>query len=290
MLAQALAVNGDRDAAGLAARSALAPGKDVPYLVSDMVWPVLAYAGDWSGAEAELRRWTGPEALPARQASARIALSFLLAAQGRAREVRALGLEIRGGKFPELSYWATAMADMLEGNRAAAARSFREAGTNAEAPVVAWLGDQGGAAQMADKLAPGSTEARLFRAVNAWQQGDRETAAAGLRALAAGSGDAGALRYLGEFLCEREAPAEGSVLLGRWLDRTPTAVTLGRFAFRPAMMIALARCQERLGQRPEAFATVERFLSDWRRADPDLPMLVEAKAMQARLGAGATAR
>jgi tetratricopeptide (TPR) repeat protein len=289
-LAQSLAVNGERVAALAEARQVLASEKHIPYFVSDMLWPVLAYAGDWRGTEEELRRWSGPDALPARQASSRSALSFLLTAQGRAREVRALAAEMRGGMAPELSMWASAMAEMLEGDAAAAARSFRESGSPAAAPFVAFLGDLDGAAELARGLAPGSTEADLYRAVESWRRGSADTAIPILRGLISRTDDGGATRWLGEIMCEREGRAEGVDLLVRWLERFPSAVNLGRLAFRPHVTLVLARCQAELGRRPDALATLERFMSDWSRADPGLPMLAEAKALRAGLAAGAGAR
>jgi tetratricopeptide (TPR) repeat protein len=45
-----------------------------------------------------------------------------------------------------------------------------------------------------------------------------------------------------------------------------------------------ALSQERLGDREAAKATIERLLGWWKRADPDLPLLAEAKALCRRLG------
>jgi hypothetical protein len=126
--------------------------------------------------------------------------------------------------------------------------------------------------------------------VDAWKRGNASAAVPVLRGLVARTDDAGALRYLGEILCERGDRAEGAALLQQWLGRFPSAVSLGLFTFRPGTTLLLARCQEALGRDGDASATVERFLSDWSGADPGLPLLAEAKAMRTRLAAVTPAR
>ena len=283
VLAQSLAVNGQRDEAVAAARRVYGFGGAVPFFVSEMVWPVHAYVGDWKQAEDEVRRWTGSDSLPARRMMSLSALSFLLNAQGRAAEIREVAAQLGAGPPPELSVWATAMADLLEGNDAGAARQFREAAGVDGADVVAYLGDLRGADALARELKAGSVPADLHRAVDAWKRGSPTTAIPILREVIARTDDGGATRYLGEILCEGEQPAAGAALLEKWLGRFPSAVSLGMFVFRPRVLIHLAKCQDRLGRRPEARATVQRFLSEWNRADSGLPLLAEAKAMQARL-------
>jgi predicted Zn-dependent protease len=283
VLAQSLAINGQRDEAVAAARRVYGFGGPVPYFVSEMVWPVHAYVGDWKQAEDEVRRWTGSDSLPARRMMSLSALSFLLNAQGRAAEIREVAAQLGEGPPPELSVWAMAMADLLEGNDAGAARQIREAAGVDGAAVVAYLGDLRGADVLARELKAGSVPADLHRAVDAWRRGSPATAVPILREVIARTDDGGAIRYLGEILCEGEQPAAGAALLEKWLGRFPSAVSLGMFVFRPRVLIHLAKCQDRLGRRPEARATVQRFLSEWNRADSGLPLLAEAKAMQARL-------
>ena len=61
-----------------------------------------------------------------------------------------------------------------------------------------------------------------------------------------------------------------------------------RFMFLPVLLHSLALCHEKLGDLPKARERNEEMLRLWVNADPDLPLLAEAKAMQARL-ASATA-
>jgi tetratricopeptide (TPR) repeat protein len=290
VLAQSLAINGERDAAVAAVQQVYDSGREVPYYVSEMVWPVHAYAGGWKRAEAELRRWTGPEALPARKFMAWSALSFLLNAQGRAADVRATEIKLRSGARPEFAGWAAAMAEMLEGQDAKAARSFQKAGGVDGAAVVAYLGDLDGAAVLAQTLNAGSVPADLHRGVDAWKRGNPRTAVPVLQGVISRTNDGGAVRYLGELLCEGENPRQGTELLEAWLQRYPSAVNLGTFIFRPRVLLLVAKCLDRQGRHEEARAKVDRFLSDWSSADPGLPLLAEGKALQARLAAGAGAR
>jgi hypothetical protein len=59
-----------------------------------------------------------------------------------------------------------------------------------------------------------------------------------------------------------------------------------RFTFLPLLLHSLALCHEKLGDLSGAYADVSRLLVVWSTADQDLPLLVEAKAMQARLAQG----
>jgi tetratricopeptide (TPR) repeat protein len=58
---------------------------------------------------------------------------------------------------------------------------------------------------------------------------------------------------------------------------------LGRLLYKKA------QAQERQGDHAGAVATVERMLAMWKRADPDLPMLAETKALCRKLGCKAPA-
>lgn len=53
----------------------------------------------------------------------------------------------------------------------------------------------------------------------------------------------------------------------------------------PRLLQSLALCHEKLGDLEKARAGNEELLRLWAKADPDLPLVIEAKAMQARLAA-----
>jgi hypothetical protein len=47
--------------------------------------------------------------------------------------------------------------------------------------------------------------------------------------------------------------------------------------------VLLARAQLRLGQREEARQTLDRFFDQWQAADPEHPLLAQARAVEAEL-------
>ena len=82
----------------------------------------------------------------------------------------------------------------------------------------------------------------------------------------------------GEDPCVVEALSNGGRFLLLWQFPSTEAY--------PRSLLMLARSLERLGRHQEAATTAERLLALWRHADPDLPLLAEAKALQKRLAAG----
>ena len=56
-----------------------------------------------------------------------------------------------------------------------------------------------------------------------------------------------------------------------------------RIAIQSVLLFQLARCYEKLGAVEKARARNDELLRRWARADPDVPLLAEAKALQARL-------
>ena len=51
------------------------------------------------------------------------------------------------------------------------------------------------------------------------------------------------------------------------------------------MLHSLALCHEKLGDLAKARERNDEMLKRWENADPDIPLLVEAKAMRERLAA-----
>jgi hypothetical protein len=51
----------------------------------------------------------------------------------------------------------------------------------------------------------------------------------------------------------------------------------------PQSLFYMAVALDRLGQGAEAGALLDRLLTLWNDADPDLPLLAEAKGLRARL-------
>ena len=78
----------------------------------------------------------------------------------------------------------------------------------------------------------------------------------------------------------RKAASEYETFLeishSRWLDFNPAVWVLDQYR--------LARVYERLGDTDRARHWYERFLTDWKDADPDIPELIEARKRMAALG------
>lgn len=53
----------------------------------------------------------------------------------------------------------------------------------------------------------------------------------------------------------------------------------------PRSLYLIALAKQRLGNERQAREAIDHLLAIWRRADSDLPLLAEARALQARLGA-----
>jgi hypothetical protein len=64
---------------------------------------------------------------------------------------------------------------------------------------------------------------------------------------------------------------------------------LDRAAHYPRLALVRARAMEQLGRRADAIRELDGVLAFWKNADTDLPLLIEAKAMKAKLGAAPSA-
>jgi tetratricopeptide (TPR) repeat protein len=153
------------------------------------------------------------------------------------------------------------------------------------AAQLAYAGDLEHAAQLAVTLPPGSPRRRTYEAVVRWRQGDR----AGARALLEGVNGYSSVPpivapafLLGELLSEMGEDERAIEALRRY--RTYYFVHLHCAAWEyPKSSFLLARSLDRLGRRDEALSVLNEQLAAWKEADPDIPMLVEARAMQARM-------
>jgi hypothetical protein len=76
-------------------------------------------------------------------------------------------------------------------------------------------------------------------------------------------------------------PSEVAAAVERFHRMWPNWLWRG-WAWSRSLLLA-ARAQERLGQPEEARASVERLLGVLRRADPNLRLLAEARALRDRL-------
>ncbi len=154
---------------------------------------------------------------------------------------------------------------------------------------VAWplalLGDEVGARRLASTAVFTRTGClRLYRAIRSWKAGDREAALARLAAVEL----AASHLYRGEILAELARDREA---IHAFRQYRRGFCPIGQAGWDmladgenyPRSLYLEAAALERLGEREEARKVLGRLLHLWARADPDLPLLAQAKAMRERL-------
>jgi hypothetical protein len=126
----------------------------------------------------------------------------------------------------------------------------------------------------------------------AWGRGSREEARRGLAALS--SQGHVAARFWGPFLFGVLALEGGdcAVAVGEMEKAWNGSIVYpadDRISIQSVLLFRLATCHEKLGDVSKARARNDELLRRWAKADPDVPLLVEAKALQARLTQGGVA-
>jgi eukaryotic-like serine/threonine-protein kinase len=289
MLCQAEVWAGDASAAVEAARRALAAGGG-PETRLDLA-ASLAYAGDLAKADAELRSLAGPGLTPHVQLIAATRRANLLALQGRRRAglqvLDALAGEIRDEDGRKAVRWSRAAYLAAGGPAAEAWREMQglPAAVNKMSPplavLLAYHGDLEHATGVGSAL-PSGRDRALLRAVVQWRSGDGAGAAAALRAIDRPR-DAGVAYLLGDLLLEMGDDREAAGALVRFQSMySPDAWWSWAY---PRSLYLLARARDRLGDRAGARQALDRLLALWTDADADLPLLSEARALRARIGA-----
>lgn len=161
--------------------------------------------------------------------------------------------------------------------------------------AAAWLaayGAPGAAAEVARDVEPGDPAEALYRATRLAVEGPTPAALDALRGLQerfGHEGDAWLRRVLvAETLLALGRPAEAVEAL-RDLELAASFCAPAAAAWYPRALMARSRALDALGRRGEALAEVDRLLARWRHADPELPLLAEARALRRRLAAGRSA-
>ena len=242
----------------------------------------LALAGQVSEAESIYRRVEARGATDEARARARERIPVMLADQGRVAEA------LRAWRDPHRSWpggiaIARARVRAVGRPRLAAPDALAYVRDAAEYPLRA-----------AAELEEGSTPETYHRAVALANQGRHEEAIPLFRALMASADDTLVPAMwqlhllLGESLLATGRPAEALEALRRieWWTNTIECPSWDQVANYPRAQLVRARAYEQLGKCDEAIAELDRLLARWRRADPDLPLVVEARAMRARLATG----
>jgi len=240
-----------------------------------------------------------------------LALALTLAAQGRFKDAEALygAVELPAGLRALLRLLLWQATRSAAGARASAEDverfgAFRDGGdlrnvsvgdVSSAATVLAHAGDVAAGARLAKMLRASriweelpSAVRRSADALAAWGGGSREAAEAGLLALADHSNLS--MRYegsllLGDLAREREDCARTVTSLERARSLRWSSLQGLRIWTYPSLLQSLALCYERMGDLDKARERNDELLALWKRADPDLPLLAEAKALAKRLAA-----
>lgn len=165
------------------------------------------------------------------------------------------------------------------------APSVREMrGSRPLAAQLAYLGDPETSAEVGRTLVPGSPYDRLYRAVADWRRGDASGAADRIAEVMRQSPwVAFGAWFHAEALFEAGRYAEAVTALERFQPVHEREGMMYRSWAYPKSLYLLARSYEELGRREEARAEIGKLLAMWKDADPDLPLLAEARALRTRL-------
>jgi len=286
ILAKARLLQGDFEGARTAAERAVELGGG--WKAQALQAETLAVAGRFAESEALARRLAALEGPPEARQSGTLKLVQVLTYQGRRREARAeldrLRTEgeamVKGTGYRAAWLLGAGGAELPELEREAATLSGSSGKRNAGGLAVglALAGQVEKARALASRMGVEKDEG--LAAVLEWREGDRDGAAAALRAMEA-KGSAGASYVLGVLLAEarrdREAVAALRAFQGRYFE------SWMRCWAYPRSLLLVAESLERLGDVDAARAEVDRLLAIWKRADQDLPGLAEARALRSRL-------
>jgi len=281
-LVKAHAWLGELDAAASTARRALAQGGEAAIL--DLA-KVLVLRGDLATAEETLRgaRDRGPSLVTW--------LANVARAQGRRAEALSIFDSLRPVE-PEASFHF-GRALLLLGDRdlgPALAEAREAAATDRDlggslSILLAFRGELDGAETLAGALAQGSPRRALHDAMRAWHRGERAAAKQALRAIDASDPlpyDAPAPSYLLAELCADEGDDACTVdAVRRFRALWPNG--LWRSWALPRSMFLAAAAHARLGDARQAREELERLLALSGRADRDLPLLRDARALRDRV-------
>jgi serine/threonine protein kinase/tetratricopeptide (TPR) repeat protein len=306
-LARALLAAGDEDGAvGLFRRAADAAGGPWPPLALAQYRVFVGRALEVEATAREALAACPPDAetsQPERFWVAKKSLATALLAQGRLADWRALAAEIDPGR------------ESIAIQRVRAAAAGRDAGAlraaiaelETIAPGRSWkvtsVVAQAGYVQLAGPLASKALalqdpeeqqplSRRLFEAVLQWSAGSTDVAARQLHTIANDAPPGGSylsLVLLGQLHLGAGDCASAITALERGRALRWTWSSTAHHAEHPGLLHALALCYERTGDLTKARERNEEMLRLWARADSDLPLLVEAKAMRTRLAAATPA-
>jgi tetratricopeptide (TPR) repeat protein len=251
--------------------------------------------GDYAGAERELRSGLAKEK---DSLVLRVFLTYALDAQARRAEALRAFADVErllqtGSERWFIHYYRAVHlcgSHDAQGTWTEAEKAF---GMNAKAAAplavhLAYLGDLGHAKVLAQKLAPGSPEHQAYLALAQWKAGKPGEAKNALRALEQVE-PLPINTFAPAFLLAEVAADAGDdsdvIEAVRRLQKTWGMGSHQAWS-APRATYLLAHAYERLGDKAHAKTTIEQLLAAWSKADADVPLLAEARALHARVSSG----
>jgi tetratricopeptide (TPR) repeat protein len=227
---------------------------------------------------------------------ARFKLVWALAARGRAREARDLVATVeevrRGGSGLHALVLELGRSRLDAPDALALARRVEP--LEPRRYMLAFYGAVEEAERFSASLPPGSRDGiidHFYRSFVLAQQGRHGEAAEARRLMQEDAWRRGAVQMqfeiaylLAEALLDAGRTAEAAA---SWPPSAQSRLVdpMDRAVNYPRLALVRARALERLGRREGAVKELDALLAFWKDADADLPLLVEAKAMRARLTA-----
>jgi eukaryotic-like serine/threonine-protein kinase len=264
----------------------------------------LVYAEHYTEAEALLREGMLPAAPPSERSRIATMLAEVLAYQGRRRDAGQLIQELPGlGANEELARGMRIYHRLAAGQPIAEEiEPLASAGIHRGqlAVMLAWAGELTAAERQAAALDPASPEWALYQALSTWHRGDLAAATVGFSDLARRAdldyaplaslalGEIGSSRgSLDDAVSALESFRSMYMTAGRGFALGVPPPEFYRIAFAgyfrsdayPRSLYLSASAHVRLGRLGQARKELEHLLSLWKRADPDLPLLADAKAL-----------
>ncbi|HQR30493.1 MAG TPA: tetratricopeptide repeat protein [Anaeromyxobacteraceae bacterium] len=284
---------GDPSGAVEAARAAVVLGAG-PSAQEDLL-TARVFAGDVDGVEPDVRRLAASPGTSSRRMG-HYGLAAIEAYRGRPHAALAVldALERLEPAVARDAVYRTVRADLLvgQGDAAAvwrevdAARGIDPHLAAEHAVSLAWMGDVEHARVLVRDLPADEPLARTTEALIRFREGDRESALAELGRISAATPAftwrVAPLFLYGELLAESGRDA-GAVDALRRSQALYVPLAMWRTWAFPMSLLLVARSSNRLGRREEALESVDRLLAGWSAAEPDQPILAEAKAIRSGL-------
>jgi tetratricopeptide (TPR) repeat protein len=294
LFAQALAFTHQCEEALRHVSEAKARSPDGRWLATHLASSALVACGRLAEAERELVRFLSVigDRDPRSSLRANLKLISLQTLQGHCAEAQRTAEATIGtaGWYPTTR--ATLLScghDRLSARRAREyVRSLEDGGQRGNhAELAASFGEFEAARGLAHHLRPGSVSELSYLAFVAGHEGRWDDAASIWRKIQARRGglSIGVPHELAAVLFSMGRPADAIDALAD-LDSELARVSLGPDGINWSRSVMLrARARERIGDFAGAIADADHLLQVWSTADPDLSLLLEAKAMRERLAA-----